>query len=249
MTATCPQVQELLETLCLEVSLSNENDSQCIFLLGTAPQAQLAYDVLVAHGLDARLYPENGTAKLYITKPIAADKLTAAITHAETLGDIMDAMEASGSNDYRISFANTPSLGKQISIFFPPPTTATTVAPALQTTASLTRQLPPPAQRPMTGNKHMRRRKKAAFLAAGPALAKKSLLGGKRDGDDLNLKLSGQIKNFFISNFFESFYAFLIMVFLAIFTVSIFITFKGYLCFDLATTENNAWYCSLRTLR
>jgi len=248
MSATCPQVQELLETLCSEVSISNENDAQCIFLLGTAQQARLAYDVLVVHGLDVRLYPENDTAKLYITKPIDADRLAAALTQAETVGNVMDAMEISHSDDYRISFTNTPTQGKQISIYFPPPPVnpATSSPQAIAASAQLQSRIQRP---PATRNKHIRRRKKAAFLAAGPTVAKKSFLGGKRDGNDLNLKLSDRIKNFFISNFFESFYAFLIMAFLALLTVSIFITFKGYFCFDLATAGNNAWYCNLRNLR
>jgi hypothetical protein len=233
---------DILAVICTDVKPLNENDLQLSLSLSTVKEAQLAYDVLAAHGFDVRVYHENGTSRLYINRSVAPseEKLDAALAHAHTLRHILDTMEDIESTDYQISFTNNLNMGKQISIYFPSreQPARTPITEVVRPTAAAVSVRPATAYSPAADNRNRRLRKKSAFMASGPALAKKTMF-------NTNKGLRGWLHNYFVSHVAESFLAFCGMFFLAVFTLSVLITSRAYLCPDLAVVESRAWYCHI----
>jgi hypothetical protein len=230
--------QTILEALCSSVSVLSSNETQTVFSLTTPKEAQLAYDLLIAHGFDVRVYHEPDMSKFYVNQPAAADtgKLAAALAYAHTLLDVVDSLDGSETADYKVSFFQSPGMGKQITITFPTDNAATTTAPTLQTVARPA--TPRPTTSPYSAARPRKVRRRSHAMMSGPAIAKKSMFVNKRG-------IRAWLHNYFVSNVAESFYAFILMFFLAIATVSILIASKGFLCPDIAHEKSNEWYCNI----
>jgi hypothetical protein len=238
--------QDLLQAICTKVSLTNTNDSHYIFSLDTPKEAQLAYDVLAAYGFDIRVYHEEATSKLYIARNTgetadSANKLAAARNHATMLKEILEFMHNSDQSDYKISFVNTPSLGKQISIYFPPATNAmvSSAAPVPSTIAHANNN----PQLQQARAKQTLQKKNKNLLHAGPQLAKNLPFSAKAAEQSGEIGLKKWLANYFLSNFTQSFYASMIMLFFAILVLSMLVVAKGFMCPDLATIKSREWYC------
>lgn len=238
-------IQDILETLCPRVSILSRNGTQAIFSLSPAHAAQLAYDLLAAHGIDVRIYPENGAAKLYVAEGTPEKKLESALRYAVTLKSLLGAMANAGS-EYKIAFVNTPDQGKQISIVFPPPPGEKPVSsPAPAKPAAARPDLAPAYSNQRRPNKNWRRGKsKDEVLAAGPALARQYPFGAKPP-TDAEPGLGKWISTIIFGNFSEGFYAFFGVFFFLLVAISIAVTVKSFLCPDLAVVKSKAWYCTL----
>lgn len=236
--------QDVLEAICSEVSLVNENDTQHIFTVGSAREAKLAYDVLAAHGFDVRLYPEADTAKLYIIHSQAADNeqnLTSALHYAGMLRQLLGTMPA--ESEFNMTFANTPTHGKQISVYFPAAASALEIAPAPRpvTATPMARRAGGVPAKPV---RRVAAAKKSDILKAGPELGKKYPFGIPSGNDDQNeMTFSKWLSTYIFSNFTESFYSFMGMAFATLVLLSLWVVVKGYLCPDIATVKTKAWYC------
>lgn len=237
-------LDEILGALCSEVKPLAKSGEQVSFSLNTQKEAQLVYDILAAHGYDVRIYHEENQSKLYVNHPaeISAEKLDAALSHAQMLRQILGTIENTAATDYHISFANTPDKGKQLSVFFPSQQQSeqpllTPKQDNFQRPAAQPRQAPVTSPRSALGWKI---RKRAAFMAAGPTVAKNKVF--------VSRGVKGWLHNYFVSHVAESFLAFCSIFFLAIFTLSIIVTAKGYICPDLATVKSRAWYCNVSIL-
>lgn len=236
--------QDVLEAVCSEVSLVNANDTQHIFAITDAREAKLAYDILAAHGFDVRVYSEADASKLYIIHPAAGggdnENLSSALHYAHTLKQLLDAMP---ETDFTVAFANTSTQGKQISIYFPP-AKAGTAPPVATTSSPAAAARRPPVATPLSRPKAPRRAKEPNILNTGPELGKKYPFGiPSSNGNPNKMTLSKWLSTYVFSNFAESFYAFLGMTFFILVLFSLWTVTKGYLCPDLATVKNRAWYC------
>lgn len=81
-------------------------------------------------------------------------------------------------------------------------------------------------------------------MSGGPELGKKYPFGIPSANDNPNeMTFSKWLSTHLFSNFTESFYAFMGMAFAALVLISLWVVVKGYLCPDLATAKNSAWYC------
>jgi hypothetical protein len=64
------QNEEILSTLCSQVKLNLANDFQHVYMLANRSEARLAYDVLLSHGFEVKLYNDTSAedqSTLYIT--------------------------------------------------------------------------------------------------------------------------------------------------------------------------------------
>lgn len=243
--------QDILDAICSHASLIISNDNQTSFAIDAAQEAQLAYDILAAHGFDVQVYHEDTASKLYINKPAlnsaTVDKrLESALSYARTLKQVITTMGTAENGNYQISFANTPTLGKQISIYFPPASTfseesAAAASPARPVMAQPVMQQAVRHKKPYTSKS---KEKKSEILATGPALAKQYPLGIKppKTHEDSLIKW---LSTYVFSNFTESFYAFFGIGFTFLVIISILVMLKGFVCPDLATVKSREWYCNL----
>ncbi len=237
--------QEVLEALCSRVALANSNDAQHIFTLNTAREAKLAYDVLAAHGFEVRVYHEPALSKLYIMHSDSADisqRLTSALRFAGMLKQIMQTMPDGDAETFNISFVNTSTQGKQLSIYFPPETPDAAVPAAIRAsmpTTAATMTAPPIAKKAV--------KTKSAVFGAGPALAKSNPFSDKTGtGNTEELTIGKWLSTYVFSNFTQAFYSFITMTFILLVLFSAAIMLKGFLCPDLATVKSRAWYCASR---
>lgn len=243
--------QDILDAICSHASLITSNSNQSSFAIDAAQEAQLAYDVLAAHGFDVQVYHEDTVSKLYINKPaldsaVVDKKLESALSYAHTLKQVITTMGAVENSNYQISFANTPTLGKQISIYFPPVSTfseeSASAAPPARPV--ITRPVAQQAARHKKPYTNKPKERKSEILATGPALAKQYPLGIKppTTHEDSFMKW---LSTYIFSNFTESFYAFFGLGFTILVIISILVMLKGFVCPDLATVKSREWYCNL----
>lgn len=240
--------EDILTAICTEVKPLSANDSQLTYALNNPKEAQLAYDILAAHGFDVRVYHEAQQAsKLYIARAAndpPAYKLDSAYHYAATLKEILGTMGESDNGDYQMTFSNTPTQGKQISIYFPPAKTETTKpSPSSRTLAanSNTKFNAPAPKKSYV----MRKPKKSEVFETGPALAKKYPFGIQPVKQEEGPGIKTWLSTYVFSNFAESVYTFLGMAFTLLIIFSIIVTLRGFVCPDLATNKSKAWYCNL----
>lgn len=127
-------LENVLQSLCSEVSLTLTNDFQKVYTVSTPFEAKLVHEVLVAYGLDVKVYhqPEK-PSKLYITHPRFADGqadivYASALAYAHALKKItatIDTLckgnqETLSLMDYNITFLKNAGGAKQIVIQMSP---------------------------------------------------------------------------------------------------------------------------------
>jgi hypothetical protein len=124
------EIDDILNSICSEVTLSHANDFQKVYTLATPLEAKLAFEVLVVYGLDVKVYHQaDKPSKLYVTHPTFSAAQTqriyaAAMAYAKTLKQIKLSMEslcqdneaALPSIDYNIAFLKGQAQAKQILI-------------------------------------------------------------------------------------------------------------------------------------
>lgn len=245
-------IQHILQALCSNVALVNTNETHVIYALDTPKEAQLAHDVLSVHGFDVRIYHDAGSSRLYIERKMleTASDLhgESVLQHMEMLNEILESVSQLSSEDYKISFVNTPSMGKQISIYFPPIKQATAAvgapSPAPQNTRSQTTVSAESAAHLGDGRKSYKRKRNKLY--AGPQLAKSSLFNEKTADSVGEIGVVRHVSNFFIGNLSQSFYAMFIMLFFLLVFLSLIIVTRGYICPDVAHAARNvSWYCAI----
>src|SRR5690349_5128173 len=104
-------LEELLNLLCPGATATRSNELQKAFLIPDAVGAKLAYEVLTAHGFEAKLYPDASAMKLYVTLPQAdgwEERFAMALTHALALANIRRNLDPATG----MTFVNAPG-GKQ----------------------------------------------------------------------------------------------------------------------------------------
>lgn len=127
MTTT---LEDVLGSICQDVSLTLTNDFQRIYTVGSPIEAKLAHEVLVAFGLDVKVYHQDGKpSKLYVTHPKQSAEhveriYASALAYAKALKRIQTTLDSlcqdpaasSSPMAYNIAFLNgsSASVSKQI---------------------------------------------------------------------------------------------------------------------------------------
>jgi hypothetical protein len=239
---------DLLSALCGEFTPQHASDFQKIFLIHDAKEARLAFDVLVAYGFDAKVYPDpEKTSKLYITQPAmdarAEQKLEQALAYARGLRGIKENLDALAtepalaSPDYTMTFANAPGNNKQINIVL-------TQAAASAIAASATRPAQAASPAPVAKRKPASGKKEEGF-STGPTLGQRYYPGAldeKAQAKQASLKR--QIMLYLTGNAATGGTMVMLAIVIVAITFTLFILAKSFLCPDFATVKKNlAWYC------
>jgi Fe2+ transport system protein B len=237
------QFEDVLSALCSQVTLSNANEAQKIYILNDAKEAKLAHEVLAAYGFHVKVYKEEAASKMYITMPsfdsaLVEQKLSAALAYAQSLKQIKQSLDTLSHNpvsqapDYSIMLADM-AAGKQIVIH---------LTPASHTAASEAIK-----QAPVAKPKVKTRTVAAAAtgaknsLESGPMVAKSSYK--KPENAHAETKMQ-HLYNRFGGRALNSVYGIFLLIVLMMILYALFTFSKTFLCPDFATAKKNtAWYC------
>lgn len=249
--------EDILTALCSHVTPISSNASQKAFAIADGKEARLAFDVLVAHGFEAKVYDDSGTAKLYITLPAAeaavtGQKLDAAMAYAKSLKIIKQSLDmlrednAAQSSDYSLTLANTAAGGKQILVQLTPPSPFVLANKPASAPAAPVRQ--PDHAKPAAPKKSkMYHGPVADPFSSGPAVARKFvpayLTGGKSQNSD---GFGRQISLYITGNMATYLAYFLSILTILLVLYSAFVASEAFLCPDFATTTKKnlkRWYC------
>lgn len=233
------QLETLLRMLCKGVNKTQQNAQQTLYVLTDAKDAKLAYDVVVACGVDAKYFPETNEsgAKLYVQNASLsahAEQLESALISAPLFRQIKALVDGHDElENYTLSFANTPS-GRQLTLVFPAEKTASvTITKSPQVAASAA-----PGQKTRIAFKTVE-----DSVLGGPAVARKAIPKSFKTSETDEDPLSKRIWFYLSGKAFTStaWLAFLALALALIF--SIIITIRGFLCPDIAGTLAVPSYC------
>ncbi|MDX1975139.1 MAG: hypothetical protein SFT92_05635 [Rickettsiales bacterium] len=256
-------IQDVLSALCSQVELLSKNSLQDIYSLQDAKEAKLAYDVLASYGFDVKFYSENNENKLYITRPKANDstykaKLAAAAAYIAAFKTIKQSLDNLSKQpslqlaDYTITFSNAGS-GAQIGIYMTPKTKAAAPAPAkpvatppIATTPATPKPANPAPAQKGAHNKATKTAENAeqGVLDAGPQITSQYKYYSKKDRGEEDAKgFKNAMSRFLVTHVASNTVVILLVITGILFVFSMAIISKGFLCPDLATVKNKAWYC------
>jgi len=221
-------IKDALLALCSRVEALSSNATQDIFVLGDAKEAQLAYDILAAHGVDAKFYPDANGGKLYLARTPVGDKLLASV-HAYAKGlrplkPLLDGLSrdaAAGIADYSLGLTHDDQ-GNKITI-------------KLQSPAAV--QPKPFSPAPVLPVRNTAPVKKAALahnedeLLKGPAITSSAEKGIYRYVSHKTAKNSMGLT---------------VLAIITLVIITLGVLSKAVLCPDMATVKSNAWYCNLK---
>lgn len=251
LTAICAQIKEL-----------NSNEFQKIYAVTGPVESQLAHDILVAHGFDAKIYHEAGKAsKLYITNPTTgtpeqlAQTFNAALAYARSLKSMKLSLDELTANpalqaQYSVTIANMQPSGKQIVIQVAPAVAQPQIqqAPAAPAqpqyaaaSAVRTAAVATPKARGPKPKSHYEE------LSAGPAVGKVMHAGRiAADGSTKEETWSKRMFLYLTGNMATSSFAALTMLVIIAVLFTFFIMGKSFLCPDFGSMKrNHSWYCQM----
>ncbi len=260
-------LEDILNSICSEVTLSHTNDFQKVFSLSTPLEAKLAFEVLVVYGLDVKVYhAADKPSKLYITHPTQSqaqiDKIyAAALAYAKTLKQIKLSVEslckdneaALAAVDYNIAFLKGTGAAKQIVVQIVPSNDAQAMAQGTAVEAPAAASAPSPAASAAVASGQVKvvrkygEKPKSHYeeLSSGPAVGRGNYPGKlSADGEAQANSVRRRMGLVVFSNMTTSSFAtFIIAIIVGIF-LSVFVMMKGFICPDLAVAnKNRAWYC------
>lgn len=249
-------LENILHRLCKTVEKSRETEHQAVYDLTDVKDAKLAYDVLASAGVEAKYFPQDNHAKIYVEKdsyPSHAAAVEAALASVDMLKQIKQVADGNpAAGQYTIAFTHTP-LGKQLMIQFPHDRSGQTMAKAQQAaqkapevpakaTAAPTAGTAPTA-RGARRKRYMVKKQEDGILK-GPSVARQALpkYMKSKEGEEDSL-----VKTAFLHTTGRAFKSGAgIMAILLILGVifSIGVTIRGFLCPDFVTvTSRNPSYC------
>ncbi len=251
------EIDQLIKRSCSACSeLSSASDSQKVYVISDAREAKIIFDILIAYGLDAKLYHDDAQSKLYITLqkkkyPLRENWHLEAIATAETLLLLkkqLDQLSFAGKlagSEYSLSMSPLAAGGKQILIHLPGNSSSTDNS-GTNNTAPTSNQLPPAP--PRRNVSYQPKQQENDDIFAGPTVTKKKgpsrliKKGSEAAPDTLWKRTKLYIKG-------NIFYSMLVVIACILFVVVMFSFFsvsKGFLCPDFASLkdENPPWYCS-----
>lgn len=227
-------LEALLNILCENVSKGQQNAQQTLYSLADAKDAKLAYDVLVACGLDAKYFADaNGSdGKLYVQNASLAAATPAIhnmLSAASLLRQIKKLLDAQPTPaHYSLNFANTPS-GSQLTLSLPANKHAAAPASPPKASPPLHGEKPPSNALPKQATA------RPDSLAGGPAVARAAIPKSFRTNETGEDSLLKRAFFYLTSHAFTSIaWTMFFMLILGI-IFSIIITFRGFLCPDVAT--------------
>ncbi|MBY0407986.1 MAG: hypothetical protein K2Q01_09860 [Rickettsiales bacterium] len=264
--------EDVLGSLCSEVALSHANDFQKVYTLATPLEAKLAFEVLVAFGLDVKVYHQaDKPSKLYITNPTFSDAqlqkiYASAMAYAKTLKQIKGSLESLCADnealfaaiDYNIALHKGQGQAKQIVIQILPSAEAHSLAlqsdtppaaaPSISAPAPSSASVSVAASQPRAAAKKSGGKPKSHYeeLSSGPAVGRGNYPGKlSAEGEAQQNSLRRQMTYAVFGNMTTSTFAMCVMAVIAGVLLSVFVMLKGFLCPDLAVAnKNRAWYCS-----
>ncbi len=259
------ELDDILNAICSEVTLSHSNDHQKVYSLATPLESKLAFEVLVVYGLDVKVYHQaDKPSKLYVTHPKMApaqlEKVYAgALAYAKALKQVKLSMEALcgdapgalQSMDYNIAFLKGQGRATQMLVQIMPSEDAKALAAApaaadAPAAAAAAAASAASAQARANIRKYGEKPKSHyEELSSGPAVGRGNYPGklsaeGEAQQNSIRRRMGLQI----LGNMTTSSFATFIMIIIAGVLLSIFVMMKAFICPDLAVAnKNKAWYC------
>ena len=251
-------IEDILNIACSSAKLTLSNEFQKVFVLSTSSDARIAYDVLVSHGFEVKVYhQDDNTSKLYVAHPKFTPQklesiLTSATAYITALRQTKNGLDelcknpASGAVEYNIAFANMQPSGKQVIIQIfpadritqaaPPAALSSTASAVAQNASSSTHQTKKHLTKPKDGNDE---------FSSGPAVGRGKYPGAPdSDGTVPDASLKRKILLYLFGNMATSSFTALIMVVILAALFSIFVFAKAFICPDFASMKrSSAWYC------
>lgn len=229
MTETTEMLESLLQGLCKEMVKSTSNEQQTVYLLADAKDAKLAYDLLIACGLDVKLFAQDAGAKLYVQNlsvAPASEKLAAAMNSAVLFRQIKNLLDSDTKlADYTLSFTNTQA-GRQLTLVLP-------ADKQLSRAATKTLETAPAATSTAPQRARMAAKKEQDTLLAGPTVARTAIPGESAKEAPVKHAMLFLSTQAFTSGAWLAFIALILGV-----IFSILVTVKGFLCPDLAVNQD-----------
>lgn len=257
-------IEDILSSLCSEVTLSHANDFQKIYALNTPLEAKLAFEVLTVFGLDVKVYHQaDKPSKLYISPPSfseaqARTAYAGALAYARSLKQIKLGMEtlcrdneaALSAVDYNIAFLKGQGSAKQIVIQILPSEDARALAAsatAPEASAPSAPAVPAVAARPRSSARRYGEKPKSHYeeLSSGPTVGRGGYRGKlSAENEAQQRSLCRRMGLMLFGNMTTSSFATLVMAVIAGVVLSVFVILRGFVCPDLAVAnKNRAWYC------
>ncbi len=254
-------IEDVLGTLCSEVSLLSSNNTQKVFMLRPKRPAKLASDILIAHGFDAKIYDESDHCRLYFGNTAnvadAGYKLSQAANYAESLHNVCSALESLCElqdvqpSDFSINLMNSGAQSQQITITLTKQTVSNVdTQPLPQNGDSRQFAAAPPPVGAQTRRAAQRKADLNIKNAGVPTIAKTHLMQeGPNKGKEKDAHWRWLYNNFFRYFTENAAPAISLIIFLLVIT-SIAILLKGFICPDFAVnTKNSPWYCNKENIQ
>jgi len=249
------RIEDILSILCTSVTLAHSNDFQQVFTLTDSTDAKLAFDVLVAYGLDVKVYPQDDdSSKLYVTTPkLSPAQLEKTLSSAKIYATALKQINASleqlctdgelvlGDIEYSVNFTNSARNSKQILVQISPAVASDN--PIIRPVEVLAPVAAAAAPRPTV--KRPVAAKAQDDFTSGPVVGKGKYPGsGPEDGTVPEVSLKRRIFLYLFGNAATGGIAMLLIVVIVGILFSLFVFAKAFLCPDFAgSKKSDAWYC------
>jgi hypothetical protein len=235
-------LESLLRSLCTKVTKSSQSDIQVLYVLEDNLEARLAYDVLSANGFEVKLYADDNSSRLYITRtslsPDKSGALEHATHHANLLKQLKSILDSQSGEKYSLAFSGNPA-GTHIGIQFIDPK-----EPAPEKfIPSVSSSQQSPARRTVKKSAQRKAVEEDDVLTGGPAVARqfipKSLVPESQQEDTgfKRLALYTTSQAFKGGSWVALFGLCLGMIF------SLLVLARAFMCPDFATAKEVPAYC------
>lgn len=249
--------QNILSWLCTSVEHLGSNATDEVYKLTDIKEAHMAFDVFNALGFGVKIYDDETSSRLYITKPrfdkdTLERKLESARAYSVTLKQIQQSLQNLRTTqkeicDYSVNLVNSPDNSVKINLTAYKEVSARSASKVTtQEAPAFSPASPPPMPTGRKGKKH-----KDPFLHSGltgTALAKTHLMQDEKgkEKDATSRWLYTHIFSHFLTYSAEV----LAIVVLLLFISAIFVTSKAFICPDFATeAKKTPWYCDRAQIR
>ncbi len=252
-------IEDVLQTLCSEVSLLSSNESQRAYKLAPKRDAQTAHNILNSFGIESKIYDESDHSRMYLSLASlnqSEDRINSSYLYAKTMRSMADTLNELCSSpdvqasDFAMNFMKNSAGAQTITITLSAANGSQNVAENSQVSAP-PKPLPQPVNRPSGLKKHGPRRKEDTISNAGvPTIAKTYLM----KDDENKGKEKDAMWRWLYNNLFRYFaenavHAMVLIVLLAG-LASIGIMSKAVICHDFMVKEKDIpWYCDKERLQ
>lgn len=260
------QIEDILSTLCTEVSLLSSNDTQLSYRIAPKHSAYTVHDVFNTCNFDVKIYEDSDSCRVYLNRSDfmnSESNLNLAKIYAETCKNLSHTMDSLSSLDhfqpfdYSVNIENLSPEKKQIIITLNSAVDGqqTPASPQMQTNHQDNRsQNVAAASKSFTQSGQRKRHGMGANITnientGVPKIAKTYLMqDGPNKGKEKGAHWRWLYTHVF-RHFTENAAPAIALIIILLSLTSFAILMKGFFCPDFATAKKLPWYCSKENIR